>query len=123
MRHIFNPEGGEITLDKGGRKIRSVGPIFRVWKDGTIGPMTIDTDRNNVAKTSPKTTNSTPDEAGSPSNFGVMQPGGRESTERELLERYADYVRQSALTTSNPHKQMIRLFILALVEAEIDPSD
>lgn len=85
--------------------------------------MTIDTDPNNAAKTSPKTTNPTPDEAGSPPNFGVVQLGGRGSTERELLEHYADYVRQSALTTRDPHKQMIRLFILALVEAEIDPSD
>lgn len=85
--------------------------------------MTIDTDPNNAAKTQPKITNSTPAKAGRPPNFGVAQPGGRGSTERELLEHYADYVRQSALTTSNPHKQMIRLFILALVEAEIDPSD
>lgn len=85
--------------------------------------MTIDTDRNNTTKTSSKTTNSTPDEAGSPPNFGVMQPMEMRSTDRELLEHYADYVRQSALTTNDPHKQMIRLFILALVEAEIDPGD
>lgn len=85
--------------------------------------MTIDTDPNDAAKISPKTTNSTPDEAGSPPNFGIMQPMEMRSTERELLEHYADYVRQSALNTSDPHKQMIRLFILALVEAEIDPSD
>jgi hypothetical protein len=85
--------------------------------------MTIDTDRNNAAQTSQKPTNSTPDEAGSPPNFGAMKSGEREATERELLEHYADYVRQSALTTSDPHKQMIRLFILALVEAEIDPGD
>jgi hypothetical protein len=110
-------------LDKGGGKIRSVGLIFRVWKNGTNSKMTIDTDPNNAAKTSPKTTNSTPDEAGSTPNFEVIQPEGRESTERELLEHYADYVRQSALTTSDHYKQMIRLFILALVEAEIDPSD
>lgn len=85
--------------------------------------MTIDTDPNNATKTSSKTTNLTPDQAGSPPNFGVRQSMEMRSTERELLEHYADYVRQSALTTSNPHKQMIRLFILALVEAEIDPSD
>ncbi len=123
MRHIFNPERAEITRDKGGRKIRFVGLIFRVWKNGTIGQMTIDTDPNNAAQTSPKTTNSTPDEAGSPPNFEIMQPGGMRSTERELLVHYADYVRQSALTTSDHYKQMIRLFILALVEAEIDPDD
>lgn len=84
--------------------------------------MTIDTDPNNTIETSQKVTDSTPSEAAGTPNSGITQQVDM-VTELELLENYAEYVRQSALTTSDHYKQMLRLFILALVEAEIGTSD